>query len=166
MAAGAGVTPRPVFSPEENMLKIPGRKTSSNVQKVLWCCEEIGLPFEREDIGGEYGGNQTPGYLALNPNGLAPTIDDGGFILWESNSRTRYFAAWPAYHRNAARACKPRKSHQPQKLREYFEQFAPLAADFFGGEFVHHQGLATADSRQHFAAVRKRPFNTLDQVKP
>lgn len=55
------------------MLKILGRKTSSNVQKVLWCCDEIGLPFEREDTGGEFGRNKTPEYLALNPNGPAPT---------------------------------------------------------------------------------------------
>ena len=74
------------------MLKILRRKTSSNVQKVLWCCDEIGLPFEREDIGGEFGGNKTPEYLALNPNGLVPTIDDGGYILWESNSCVRYLA--------------------------------------------------------------------------
>ena len=75
------------------MLKILGRKTSSNVQKVLWCCGEIGLPFEREDVGGEFGKNKTPEYLALNPNGLVPTIDDDGFILWESNACVRYLAA-------------------------------------------------------------------------
>jgi len=93
------------------MLKILGRKTSSNVQKVLWCCGEIGLPFEREDIGGEFGKNKTPEYLALNPNGLVPTIDDGGFILWESNSCVRYLAAkygkgklWPADLQLAASA--------------------------------------------------------------
>jgi glutathione S-transferase len=93
------------------MLKILGRKTSSNVQKVLWCCGEIGLPFEREDIGGEFGGNKTPEYLALNPNGLVPTINDDGFILWESNSCVRYLAAkygkgrlWPADLQLAASA--------------------------------------------------------------
>ena len=93
------------------MLKIYGRKTSSNVQKVLWCCDEIGLAFEREDIGGEFGGNKTPEYLALNPNGLVPTIDDGGFILWESNSCVRYLAAkygkgklWPVDLQVAASA--------------------------------------------------------------
>ena len=68
------------------MLKILGRKTSSNVQKVLWCCDEIGLSFEREDYGGDFRKNKTPEYLALNPNGLVPTINDDGFILWESNS--------------------------------------------------------------------------------
>ncbi|MEE8444139.1 MAG: glutathione S-transferase, partial [Alphaproteobacteria bacterium] len=47
------------------MLKILGRATSSNVQKVLWCCGELGLAFEREDIGGPFGGNDKPEYLAL-----------------------------------------------------------------------------------------------------
>ena len=75
------------------VLKILGRKTSSNVQKVLWCCGEIGIAFEREDIGGEFGGNKSPDYLALNPNGLVPTIVDDGFILWESNVIVRYLAA-------------------------------------------------------------------------
>ena len=66
------------------MLKIWGRATSSNVQKVLWCCGEIGIPFERVDIGGPFGGNQDPEYLALNPNGLVPTVQDGELVLWES----------------------------------------------------------------------------------
>jgi len=74
------------------MLKILGRTTSSNVQKVLWCCEELGIPFEREDVGGTFGRNQTPEYLALNPNGLVPTIIDDGFVLWESNAIVRYLA--------------------------------------------------------------------------
>ena len=64
------------------MLQILGRKTSSNVQKVLWCCEEIGSSFDRQDVGGEFGKNKTPEYLALNPNGLVPTINDDGFLLW------------------------------------------------------------------------------------
>src|SRR5260370_20040214 len=49
------------------MLKIWGRNTSSNVQKVLWCCEELGIEFERVDVGGPFGGNNDPEYLALNP---------------------------------------------------------------------------------------------------
>ena len=74
------------------MLKVLGRATSSNVQKVVWLCDELGVPFDRADIGGPFGGNDKPEYLSLNPNGVVPTIDDDGFILWESNSIVRYLA--------------------------------------------------------------------------
>jgi len=72
------------------MLKIWGRKTSSNVRKVLWCCAEIGLEYDRIDWTGPFGGNDDPAYRKLNPNGLVPTIEDGDFVLWESNSIIRY----------------------------------------------------------------------------
>jgi len=75
------------------MLKVLGRTNSSNVQKVLWCVDEIGVPFEREDVGGAFGRNRDPDYLALNPNGLIPTVLDGGRALWESNTILRYLAA-------------------------------------------------------------------------
>jgi glutathione S-transferase len=74
------------------MLKIWGRATSSNVQKVLWCCAELGLEFERVDIGGPFGGNRDPEYLAMNPNGLVPTVKDGDLVMWESNTICRYLA--------------------------------------------------------------------------
>jgi glutathione S-transferase len=77
-----------------SVLKIYGTTNSSNVQKVLWCCAEIGLPFERDEaIGGSSRRNRSAAYMALNPNGLIPTIDDDGFILWESNAIVRYLAA-------------------------------------------------------------------------
>ena len=72
------------------MIKIWGRTDSSNVQKVLWCCGEIGIDFERQDWGGKFGGNKELDYLAMNPNGLVPTLKDGDFVLWESNSIMRY----------------------------------------------------------------------------
>ncbi len=75
------------------MLKIWGRANSINVQKVLWVADEIGIPYTRVDIGGPFGGNREPAYLALNPNGLVPTIEDDGVVLWESNSIARYLAA-------------------------------------------------------------------------
>jgi glutathione S-transferase len=74
------------------MLKVWGRTNSSNVQKVLWCCAEIGLPYERVDAGMQFGVNDTAEYKAMNPNGLVPTIDDDGFILWESHAIVRYLA--------------------------------------------------------------------------
>lgn len=74
------------------MLKILGRNTSSNVQKVMWAIGELDLAHERIDVGGPFGGNQEPDYLAMNPNGLVPTMIDGDFVLWESNSIVRYLA--------------------------------------------------------------------------
>ena len=75
------------------MLKVAGRLASSNVQKVYWACAELGLDFEQMDFGGRFGGARTQEYLALNPNGLVPTIDDDGFVLWESHSIVRYLAS-------------------------------------------------------------------------
>ena len=75
------------------MIKVWGRTTSSNVQKVMWAIGEIGLPHERIDIGGPFGKNDQPAYLAMNPNGLVPTLEEeDGFLLWESNSIVRYLA--------------------------------------------------------------------------
>lgn len=75
------------------MLKIWGRMTSINVQKVAWCVDELGIPYERIDAGREFGLNDTAEYLAKNPNGLIPLIEDEGFTLWESNAIVRYLAA-------------------------------------------------------------------------
>ena len=75
------------------MLRILGSKHSSNTQTVLWCCAELGLPYELSGRGGPFGGHKEPAYLALNPNGLVPTIVDGDFVLWESNAIVRYLAA-------------------------------------------------------------------------
>jgi glutathione S-transferase len=76
------------------MIKIWGRNTSSNVQKVMWAVGEIGLPHERIDIGGPFGKNRESAYLAMNPNGLVPTLqEEDGFLLWESNTIVRYLAA-------------------------------------------------------------------------
>jgi len=74
------------------MLRIWGRVSSVNVQKVVWCCDELGLEYDRLDVGGRFGGNNTPEYLAMNPNGLVPVINDGGFVLYESNAIVRYLA--------------------------------------------------------------------------
>jgi glutathione S-transferase len=75
------------------VLEVWGRKNSFNVQKVLWCCEELEIPYQRHDAGGLFGGTDEEGYLASNPMGLVPTISDDGFTLWESNTIVRYLSA-------------------------------------------------------------------------
>ncbi|WP_019411321.1 glutathione S-transferase [Pseudomonas psychrophila] len=75
------------------MLKVWGRKNSSNVRKALWCIEELALPYVREEAGGAFGVVNSPEYRVLNPNGQVPVIDDDGFVLWESNTIVRYLSA-------------------------------------------------------------------------
>ncbi len=93
------------------MIKIWGRKNSINVQKVLWCCDELKIPYQRVNAGLQPGDVDTPAYRALNPNGLVPTIEDGKFVLWESNAILRYLAAkhgldpfWPTNLKTRASA--------------------------------------------------------------
>lgn len=74
------------------MLKVWGRKNSSNVQKVMWAIGETGTAHQHTEIGGAFGGNREPSFLALNPNGLVPAIQDGGLVMWESNAIVRYIA--------------------------------------------------------------------------
>ena len=94
------------------MLKIWGRNTSSNVQKVMWAIGEMALPHQRIDVGGAFGKNKEPPYLAMNPNGLVPTLEEeDGFTLWESNSIVRYLAA-----KHASRTLEPADS-RPARWR-------------------------------------------------
>ena len=74
------------------MAIIHGRTDSGNVQRAMWACAEAGFAVERTDVGGKFGGNDTPGFLAKNPNGLVPVLEDGAFVLWESNAIIRYVA--------------------------------------------------------------------------
>jgi glutathione S-transferase len=71
-------------------LTIWGRANSVNVQKVLWALSELDLAYARIDAGMAFGKNREPEYLAMNPNGRVPTLVDGDFVLWESNSIMRY----------------------------------------------------------------------------
>ena len=78
------------------MLKLLGRKTSGNVQKVLFLLEETGLDYEREDYGRQFGNTQGDDYLAMNPTAKVPTLVDGDTVIWESNTILRYLATTQA----------------------------------------------------------------------
>ncbi len=93
------------------MITLWGRNNSINVQKAIWCLEELGLPYERREAGGPFGIVKTPEYRLMNPNSLVPVLDEDGFILWESNTIVRYLCAkyaagtfWPEDPRARARA--------------------------------------------------------------
>lgn len=75
------------------MRRLLGRANSSNVMKVIWLLQELGIPYVREDRGGAFGGIDTAEYRALNPNGIVPTLVEDAFVLWESNAILRYLAA-------------------------------------------------------------------------
>ncbi|PSS47044.1 glutathione S-transferase family protein [Pseudomonas sp. BBP2017] len=92
------------------MLQILGKASSINVRKVLWTCAELGLAFEREDWGSGFQSTHSEAFLALNPNAMVPVIEDGDFVLWESNSILRYLVnqyggeqLYPAAARSRAR---------------------------------------------------------------
>jgi glutathione S-transferase len=73
------------------MRKLWGRASSSNVMKVLWALDELGLPYERIDAGGAFGRTREPEYRAMNPMGLVPTLqEEDGWAVWESNAIIRY----------------------------------------------------------------------------
>jgi glutathione S-transferase len=88
-----------------------GRDTSSNVMKAIWLLEELGLPYERRDVGGAFGQTDTPAYRAMNPTGLVPTLQEDEFSMWESNAILRYLCTsaagdtpyYPAHPRQRAR---------------------------------------------------------------
>jgi glutathione S-transferase len=75
------------------MLKVWGRRSSANVQKVMWLVGELQLAHEHIPAGGPYGVVKDPRFREMNPNGLVPVIEDDGLIMWESNAILRYLAA-------------------------------------------------------------------------
>jgi len=134
-------------------LRIWGRMSSINVQKVVWTACELGLPFERIDAGGAFGGNRTPEYLRMNPNGKIPVIDDDGFVLWESNAIVRYLAAkhgagtlWPNDLRQRADADRWMDWHATElmpAMRNAFMQLVRAAPESRSQKLIDESNAAT-----------------------
>jgi len=77
----------------DHIIHLWGRISSLNVRKVVWTAQELGIDFQRTDAGAAFGITTTPEYLHKNPNGLVPLLEDGDFVLWESNAIVRYLCA-------------------------------------------------------------------------
>ncbi|BBP83999.1 glutathione S-transferase [Pseudomonas sp. Pc102] len=114
------------------MLKIWGRKNSSNVRKALWAAGEAGVAFEAIDAGGAFGLVNDPEYRAKNPNGLVPLVEDGDLVLWESNAIVRYLAA--RYAAGDLYPEDPALRAQGDKWMDWTTSaFAPVFRDLFWG---------------------------------
>ena len=129
------------------MLKVWGRATSVNVQKVMWAVGEIGIAHERIDVGGRFGGLATPAYLAMNPNARIPTIEDDGVVVWESNAIIRYLAA--RYDDGMLWARDPGARAQADAWMDWMQ--TTLAPDFYG---VFWAVVRTPAARQDRAAIK------------
>jgi glutathione S-transferase len=112
-------------------LKIWGRRSSLNVQKVMWLVGELGVAFEHLPAGGDLGGLGDPGFLALNPHGRVPVIQDGDVTVWESQAILRYLAA--TYGRDSFWSDSPAVRSQFDRWMDWSQSsFQP---DFLNGVF-------------------------------
>jgi len=136
------------------VIKIWGRNTSANVQKVMWAVGEIGLPHQRVDIGGPFGKNREPAYLAKNPNGLVPTLEEeDGFVLWESNAIVRYLAA-----KHRAGVLEPADPHARARANAWMDWQLSVAAPAISDAFM---GLIrTPPEKRNHAAIEESKKRT------
>lgn len=131
------------------MYKIMGRTSSSNVQKVLWCCAELGIDYEREDAGMQFGKVDTPEFFALNPNRRVPVLIEGDFVLWESNSIMRYLAGKNDPD-GKLRPADPQIRASAQRWMDW--QLSKLGTEFTG---LFHGLARTAPEKRDPAAIAK-----------
>jgi glutathione S-transferase len=146
------------------VLTIWGRPSSFNTQKVLWLADELGLAYKHVPAGGSFGGLDTPEFLAMNPHGRVPVIDDDGTIVWESHAILRYLAA---------RQGRGRFWHDDPARRSPIDAWmdwvqARLQPDFLNGVFWGF--YRTPDHSRDWPEIKKniarcaRNFQLLDQV--
>lgn len=142
-------------------MKLWGRTTSSNVQKVLWVLEELGLPYERFDVGGAYGGTDTPEYRRMNPNRLVPTLQDGTMVLWESNAIVRYVA--DVYGRGLLRPDDPKTAAVADQWMDWQQTTlaGPMSALFWE---VHRKppSQRSAEKAKEFTLAAGKALAVLD----
>ena len=135
------------------MLKVWGRKNSANVQKVMWAIGELKLPHERIDIAGAFGKNCEAPYLALNPNGLVPTLEDGDLVLWESNTIVRHLAR--AHGKGSLEPADPKaRARASQWMDWQLSVLGPAIHETFWGL------VRTAPEKRNLAAIETSKTRT------
>ncbi|MFI5314576.1 MAG: glutathione S-transferase family protein [Myxococcota bacterium] len=92
------------------MIRLYG-SANTRAFRVLWMLEELGVPYQLVRVDFDGGASRTPEFLALNPNGRVPVLDDGGLVLFESLAINLYLAEkygsdslWPKAAADRARA--------------------------------------------------------------
>ena len=131
-------------------MKLLGRKTSGNVQKVMFLFEELKMPYERVDVGRQFNNTQTPEYLAKNPNAKVPTLEDGNLVIWESNTILRYVATKaksPLYPTD------PAKRTQVERWMDW--QLSALNGPYL---FMFRESKLEADKRSADFAAQLKDF--------
>ncbi|MBV9261555.1 MAG: glutathione S-transferase family protein, partial [Pseudolabrys sp.] len=142
------------------MIKIWGRNTSSNVQKVMWAVGALSLKVERIDVGGAFGKNKEAPYLAMNPNGLVPTLEEeDGFTLWESNTVVRYLAG--KYDKN--NVLEPKNPQERGRASQWMDWqltvLGPAITPVFWGL------IRTPPEKRDNAAIKTGQDKTIDAMK-
>src|SRR5262245_58699366 len=149
---------------EAPMLKVWGRRSSFNVQKVLWLVGELGLAHEHIPAGGDFGRLDEPSFRALNPHGRVPVIEDGDLAVWESHAILRYLAA--RYDRNGLWSADPAERARVDSWMDWSQ--STLQPDFLVGVFWSY--YRTPESQRDWPAIRRSlarcagHFRLLDEI--
>jgi glutathione S-transferase len=131
------------------MLKVWGRRSSFNTQKVLWLAGELGLDHEHVPAGGDFGRLDDPDFRALNPHGRVPVIEDGDTVVWESHACLRYLAA--RYGRGTFWIEDPAERSLVDRWMDW--SHTTLQPDFLTGVFWGY--YRTSEAERNMAAVNR-----------
>jgi glutathione S-transferase len=132
------------------MLTVWGRKSSFNLQKVMWLVDELKLVHRHIEAGGQFGGLDAPEFRAMNPHGRVPVIDDGGTVVWESHAILRYLAA--RYGRGSFWQDDPAARSLADRWMDW--SHTTLQPDFLGGVFWGF--YRTPEAQRDVRAIKSR----------